>query len=163
MEFFRSVLDCPLALGSVHNRVMRAVAQARQSNAVEDLHAVRAAGHDEIFQSGQKVAVGVAGFDLVLSAGGRGKPRRRDRGDPSVWDLTAKGLQPDYTVVDGGKGLRAGQALAWPEVPCHGDTFHAAQELGMTTSIVLYASGVARLLLSSILSYQMKCWQEHQG
>src|SRR5919108_1937178 len=91
MEFFRSVLDCPLALGSVHNRVMRAVAQARQSNAVEDLHAVRAAGHDEIFQSGQKVAVGVAGFDLVLSAGGRGKPRRRDRGDPSVWDLTAKG------------------------------------------------------------------------
>ncbi|HZC01468.1 MAG TPA: hypothetical protein VE844_08925 [Gammaproteobacteria bacterium] len=28
------------------------------------------------------------------------------------------------------QGLRAGQALAWPEVPCHGDTFHAAQELG---------------------------------
>jgi hypothetical protein len=44
--------------------------------------------------------------------------------------LTAKGLQPDYTVADGGKGLRAGQALAWPELPCHGDVFHALQELG---------------------------------
>ena len=47
-----------------------------------------------------------------------------------LWDLTAKGLQPDYTVADGGKGLRAGQALAWPELPCHGDVFHALQELG---------------------------------
>jgi hypothetical protein len=59
IEFFRTVLDCPLALGSVHNIVMRAVAQARQSNAVEDLRAVHAAGHDEIFQSGQPVRVGV--------------------------------------------------------------------------------------------------------
>jgi hypothetical protein len=46
-----------------------------------------------------------------------------------LWDLSAQGLQPDYTVADGGKGLRAGQALAWPEVPCHGDVFHALQAM----------------------------------
>jgi hypothetical protein len=46
------------------------------------------------------------------------------------WDLAAKGLQPDPTVADGGKGWRAGQALAWPRVPCRGDVFPALQDLG---------------------------------
>jgi hypothetical protein len=59
VEFFRDVLDCPVALGSVHNSLMHAVVQARQLNAVEELGAVRAGGHDEIFQSGQPVLVGV--------------------------------------------------------------------------------------------------------
>ena len=27
-------------------------------------------------------------------------------------------------MADAGSGLRAGQALAWPTVPCHGDVFH---------------------------------------
>jgi hypothetical protein len=30
-------------------------------------------------------------------------------------------------VADGGTGLRAGQALAWPEVGCDGDVFHGLQ------------------------------------
>ena len=38
--------------------------------------------------------------------------------------MTGLGLNPDYTIADGGKGLRAGQASAWPEKPCHGDVFH---------------------------------------
>jgi hypothetical protein len=59
VEFFRAVLDWPIALGSVHTIGQQAVAQAHRINAGEDLSAVRAGGHDEIFQGGQKVAVGV--------------------------------------------------------------------------------------------------------
>jgi hypothetical protein len=59
VEFIRDVLDCPLALGSVHNSVMQAVASARQLNAQEDLSTVRASGHDEIFQGSQPVLVGM--------------------------------------------------------------------------------------------------------
>jgi hypothetical protein len=33
-------------------------------------------------------------------------------------------LNPKYTIADGAKGLRAGQAAAWPRIPCHGDVFH---------------------------------------
>jgi hypothetical protein len=44
-------------------------------------------------------------------------------------DLTEQGLQPNYVVADGGTGLRAGQALAWPGVPCDGDVFHGLQTL----------------------------------
>jgi hypothetical protein len=45
-------------------------------------------------------------------------------------ELGDKGLHPDYTVADGGTGLRAGQALAWPDIPCRGDVFHALLEIG---------------------------------
>ncbi|MFK8183902.1 MAG: hypothetical protein AB8B99_11055 [Phormidesmis sp.] len=35
-----------------------------------------------------------------------------------------QGFAPDYTIADGGSGLRAGQKAAMPEIPCHGDVFH---------------------------------------
>jgi acid phosphatase class B len=70
VEFFRDVLDCPLALGSVHNSLMQAVAQARQLNAQEDLSRVRAGGHDELFQGRQPVLVGLdLDSTYCLSAG----------------------------------------------------------------------------------------------
>jgi len=42
-----------------------------------------------------------------------------------------QGLSPDYTIADAAKGLRAGQAAAWPKTPCHGDIFfqHQGKEL----------------------------------
>ena len=40
----------------------------------------------------------------------------------------AQGFDPDYTIADGGSGLRAGQKAAMPEVPCHGDVFHIQQQ-----------------------------------
>jgi len=39
-----------------------------------------------------------------------------------------QGFAPDYTIVDGGSGLRAGQKAAMPEVPCHSDVFHIQQQ-----------------------------------
>ncbi len=33
-------------------------------------------------------------------------------------------LNPDYSIADAGKGLRAGHSAAWPEIPGHGDVFH---------------------------------------
>ena len=48
-------------------------------------------------------------------------------------ELSDKGLRQDYTVADGGTGLRAGQALAWPDIPCRGDVFHALLDMGRLT------------------------------
>jgi hypothetical protein len=93
VEFFRDVLDCPVALGSVHNGLMQAVAQARQLNAVEELSAVRAAGHDGIFQSGQKVAVGV---ELDLHVIGTD-----DRRSPDLnWSARATSIQSDIKLLN---------------------------------------------------------------
>ncbi|HET9643647.1 MAG TPA: hypothetical protein VFP68_09895, partial [Burkholderiaceae bacterium] len=53
--------------------------------------------------------------------------------DADTWgvhllDAAKQGLDPDYTVADAGTGLRAGQAAAWGDKPCHGDLFHVRQQ-----------------------------------
>ncbi len=127
IAFFRDLLDQPIALGTVHNIVQQAVVEARRINADQDLSGVRAGSHDELFQGRQPV---LAGIDLdslycyLLAAEGQ---RDAETWAIHLWDLSAQGLQPDYVVADGGTGLRAGQALAWPEVACDGDVFHGLQ------------------------------------
>ena len=41
-----------------------------------------------------------------------------------------QGLNPDYTIADGGKGIRAGQKAAWGDIPCHGDVWHIFDQCG---------------------------------
>ncbi len=127
--FFRDVLDQPIALGTVHNIVQQAVGEARQINAQQDLSGVRAGSHDELFQGHQPVLTGIdldSLYCYLLALEGH---RDAETWAIHLWDLAEQGLQPDYVVADGGTGLRAGQALAWPGVPCDGDVFHGLQTL----------------------------------
>jgi len=41
-------------------------------------------------------------------------------------DASQQGLSPDYTIADAAKGLRAGQAAAWPKTPVMEIFFHPA-------------------------------------
>ena len=43
-------------------------------------------------------------------------------------DVVEQGFDPDYTIADGGSGLRAGQKAVLAETPCHGDVFHIQQQ-----------------------------------
>ena len=57
-----------------------------------------------------------------------------DHRDADTWgvrllELVDQGFDPEATVADAGSGLRAGQALALPEVPCRGDVFHILRDL----------------------------------
>ena len=45
-----------------------------------------------------------------------------------------QGFDPDYTIADGGSGLRAGQKAVMPETPCHGDVFHIQRQFGQVLS-----------------------------
>ena len=54
--------------------------------------------------------------------------------DADTWgvrllELAERGFAPEAIVADFGTGLRAGQALALPEVPCRGDVFHLVHDL----------------------------------
>ena len=49
--------------------------------------------------------------------------------DEDTWgwyllEAEEQGLNPDYTIADAGKGMRAGQKAAWEKIPCHGDVWH---------------------------------------
>ena len=129
VELFRDLLDTSICVGTVHNIVAGAVEQAHKVNAGEDLSAIRVGAHDEIFQSGQPVLVGcdaVSTYCYLLA--------QEEGRDATTWgvhllELEARGLHLSHTLADFGKGLRAGQAQAWPGVPCWGDHFHIVAEL----------------------------------
>lgn len=129
-ELFQDFFDHDISLGTVHNIVHSAVEHARQINARYDLSPVRIGAHDEIFQNGQPVLVGVdvaSTFCYLL--------RLEEHRDADTWgvrllELQDQGLRPDATIADAGRGLRAGQTLAWPDTPCRGDVFHALRDLG---------------------------------
>lgn len=129
VELLRDLFDYPISVGQVHAIIHQAVPQARRLNAQQDLAGVRIGAHDEIFQSGQPVLVGAdvdSTYCYLLSL--------EEQRDAATWgvrllELQDRGFHPEATIADAGAGLRAGQQLALPEVPCRGDVFHALQEV----------------------------------
>ncbi len=117
------------SLGTIHNLVREALTKVRVLNAAPDLSAVRVGLHDEIYQGDRPVLVGLDARSLYCYL-----LADEDHADETTWgvhllDLERQGLSPDRTLADGGRGLRAGQAAAWPGVPCDGDVFHAERDL----------------------------------
>src|SRR4029079_10358316 len=129
VELLRDLFDWKVSLGTVHNIVHSAVGRARAITRACDLARVRIGAHDEIFQAGHPVLVGVdtaSTYCYLLSL--------EDHRDAETWgvrllELVDQGFDPEATVADAGSGLRAGQALALPEVPCRGDIFHVLRDL----------------------------------
>ncbi|HVH71921.1 MAG TPA: hypothetical protein VNB49_12510 [Candidatus Dormibacteraeota bacterium] len=135
VEFCRDLLDVKLSLGTVHNIVREGVDQARPYNRSQNLAPVDIAGLDEIFQNRQPVLVGAdiaSTYCFLLSC--------EEHHDADTWALRLleaqeQGLAPKATIADFGTGIRAGQKLALPDVPCRGDLFHLLKEI---TPVVTY-------------------------
>jgi uncharacterized protein YqgV (UPF0045/DUF77 family) len=126
VEFFRDIFDSSISKGTIHNIVHQHLETAKKINQQQDLSNVHEGLHDEIYQAGDPVLVGCCArstycylLSLVESC------------DANSWGVhllnlkEKQGLTPDLTVIDGGKSARCGQKEAWPDVPAHGDTFHA--------------------------------------
>jgi hypothetical protein len=126
-ELLGDLFDHPLSVGTVHNILQQAVTAARCVNTQQSLDAIRIAAHDEIFQSGRPVLVGAdvaSTYCYLLSVE---QHRDADTWGVRLLELQDRGFRPDCTIADFASGLRAGQALALPDVPCRGDVFHALQ------------------------------------
>lgn len=125
IQILDTVLDYQdISIGTIHNIVNNAVQTAKLINQTESLSTISVGAHDEIYQAGKPILVGMdvnSTYCYLLAA--------EDHCDETTWgvhllDLSEQGLCPDHTIADGGKGLRAGQQAAWgEEIPCHGDVF----------------------------------------
>ena len=124
-ELLRDLFDTQISLGSIHNLVHSTAIKAKLINEKQDLSSVQSGLHDEIFQGSQPVLAGIDAFSTYCYLLRIAEHRDGDTWGVHLLDLKEKqGLTPDYTIADGAKGLRAGQAAAWPGIPCHGDVFH---------------------------------------
>jgi hypothetical protein len=129
-ELLAELFDYPLSLGTVHNIVQDAVAKARTVNSSEDLSGVKVGAHDEIFQAGDPVLVGVDVYSTYCYLLSLEKQRDGDTWGVRLLELVDRGFDPDCTIADFAKGLRCGQEQALPGVPCRGDVFHCLNEVG---------------------------------
>jgi len=153
VELFGDVFDYPISASTVHNVLHAAVAQARSCNEQQDLSGVRIGAHDEIFQSGRPVLVGVDADSTYCYLLNLEDHRDADTWGVRLLDLQDQGFQPESTVADAGKGIRAGQALAMPEVPCRGDVFHALQTV---QSLVTFLENRAYATVAATTDLQRK-------
>lgn len=129
-EILKELFNYDISIGTVHNIVSAAMHSASTHNAEEDLKNIRVGAHDEIFQNRSPVLVGCDAHSTYCYLLESSKSRDADSWGIALLEAEEKGLQPDYTVGDGGTGLRAGQALVWPKTPCFGDVFHALHDFG---------------------------------
>jgi hypothetical protein len=130
VELLRDLFDYRISLGNVHNIVHSAVPDAGRITQQYNLSSIKNGLHDEIHQGGAPVLGGVdarSTFCYLLSL--------EEHRDAETWgirlmELVDRGFAPDATVADFGAGLRAGQQMALPGVPCRGDVFHALYNIG---------------------------------
>jgi hypothetical protein len=159
VELLRDLFDWKVSLGTVHNVVHGAVEAARAINRRCDLAGVRIGAHDEIFQAGRPVLVGVdtaSTYCYLLSL--------EDHRDAETWgvrllELVGQGFAPKATIADAGSGLRAGQALALPAVPCRGDIFHILHDLEQVAG---YLENRAYSLLEACQKYEQQRSRQRQ-
>ena len=80
--------------------------------------------HDEIFQASQPVLVGVDARSTYCYLLAAAEARDENTWGFHLLEAMEQGLNPEYTIADAAKGLRAGQKAAFGDKPCHGDIFH---------------------------------------
>jgi hypothetical protein len=165
VEFFRDILDYEISKGTIGNIVQRRFATVKEINQRQDLSSITSGLHDEIYQAGDPVLVGCCAhstFCYLL--------KLEDSCDANSWGISlldlkeCQGLAPDFTVIDGGPSARAGQKDAWPDIPAHGDVFHAFKPF---LAMVKYLENRAVANLQAVedlkrkIEYPRGKWKEH--
>src|ERR687886_701496 len=130
IEFLRDLLGLPVSLDQVHDVLQAATRQASVINGEPDLSGIRVGLHDEIFQGATPVLAGVDAASTYCYLLVAEQHRDADTWGVHLLDAAERGLRPDYTIADAGRGLRAGQQAAWGDTPCHGDVFHIQRQCG---------------------------------
>ena len=124
VELLRDLFDYSLSIGTIHNRIKEATEKARKINQDQDLSSIDVALLDELFQSNRPVLTGVDADSTYCFLLEEVAHRDEDTWGWYLLEASSQGLNPDYTIADEGKGIRAGQKAAWENIPCHGDVWH---------------------------------------
>ena len=134
---FRGVtesLDClfdyrNMSIGQVSGIAEEAKLVAGKLNASECLSNIKATAQDEIFQSGKPVLAGLDQQSTYCFLLSEEKKRDAETWAIRLMECKDRGLNPRYSVADGGQGQRAGMRMVWPGKQCYSDTFHVIYEL----------------------------------
>ena len=133
-EFLEQVVGFHMATGKISNIINRIAENAKQFNQSIPLGQIIAGAHDEIFQAGKPVLVGVdvhSTFIYLMKA--------TDTRDATDWGVALlekaeNGLNLESSVNDGATGLKKGVADAFDGINIQSDIFHAEHKVGLGIS-----------------------------
>ena len=112
VELLRDLFDWHISLGTVHNIVSSAVEPARAISRGYHFGGVCIGAHDEIFQAGSPVLVGVDTASTYCYLLSLEDYRGAETWGVRLLELVDQGFAPNATVADAGLGLRP--AKRWP-------------------------------------------------
>ena len=153
VELFRNLFDTSISIGTVHNRLEATAEKVSEINQSQDLSGIEVGLQDEIYQANRPVLVGIDAASTYCYLLKSVEHRDEDTWGYHLLDVMAQGFDPDYTIADGGSGLRAGQKAVMPEVPCYGDVFHIQQQFEQV------ANGLARQAQGATTGSVAKSWR----
>jgi hypothetical protein len=136
IEFFRDIFDSNICKGTIFNIMEGALDKAKHMNNSQDLSLIKVGAHDEIFQKQTPVLVGCDVHSTYVYLLKQVEQRDQITWGVHLLDLSEQGMKLEYSIADAGKGLRRGQELAWPNIPCRGDVFHPLYDIGKLTTFL---------------------------
>lgn len=130
-EFLEQVTGIHMATGKISSIINRIAEKAKQFNNSIPLGQIKVGAHDEIFQAGKPVLVGVdvySTFVYLMKASGT-----RDATDWGValLEKVDNGLNLESSVNDAATGLKKGVMDAFVGINMQSDVFHAEHKVGL--------------------------------
>jgi len=121
--------DHKMSLGSIHNIVNGAKANAKVINEKQDLRNITLAALDETFHHNKPVLTGVDIHSLYCFLLSSESHRDFDTWATHLLDLEKQGLKPERFFGDDADGIRSAQRYVYPTVPYDLDNFHIIRDM----------------------------------
>ena len=124
VELLRDLFDYTISIGTIHNRLKEAVPLAQKINDSVDLSPISVASLDELFHSNRPILTGVDNDSSYCFLLQEVEHRDEDTWGWYLLEATEQGLEPNYTIADAAKGIRAAHKAVWEDKVCQGDVWH---------------------------------------
>jgi hypothetical protein len=133
-EFFEQVVGIHVATGKISSIINRIAEKAEQFNRSIPLGQIKAGAHDEIFQAGKPVLVGVDVYSTYIYL-----MKASDTRDATDWGVALlekvdNGLSLESSVNDAATGLKKGVTDVFVGINMQSDVFHAEHKVGLGIS-----------------------------
>lgn len=138
-QHFHTIFNINVSEGKISRILNEAADKARKFNEGIDLSSIKIGAHDEIFQAGMPVLVGVDPYSTYVYLMESSKKR-----DGIAWSMAIyekqenQGLNIETSVTDGGLGMKKGIREVFTDIKEQSDVFHC--EMKLTNGLNIYES-----------------------
>lgn len=133
-EFLEQTFGIHMAIGKISNIINRIAEKAKQFNSSIPLGQIKAGAHDEIFQAGKPVLVGVDVYSTFIYLMKASDTRDATNWGVALLEKAEAGLNLESSVNDAATGLKKGVMDAFVGINMQSDIFHAEHKVGLGIS-----------------------------